>query len=150
LALDVECYLRDEPIRARPVGKMEKLWRWGRRNPKLATVSGLAISALVALVVVSILFAISESNAAARLRLEAARIALDHGLALCEKGDVSQGILWLAHSAEIVPPDAIDLQREIRANLASWSPRVNPLSLSLQHENHVNTVAYSPDGKTIL
>ena len=36
LAEDLRRYLADEPIHARPVGKMERTWRWCKRRPALA------------------------------------------------------------------------------------------------------------------
>ncbi|MBI2947167.1 MAG: protein kinase [Verrucomicrobia bacterium] len=44
-------FLRDEPIRARPATQTEKLWRWCRRKPALATACGfIALLGLVILI----------------------------------------------------------------------------------------------------
>jgi serine/threonine-protein kinase len=48
LALELERWLRDEPVRARRVGRMERAARWCRRNPGLAAGSTLLLVLLVA------------------------------------------------------------------------------------------------------
>src|SRR5439155_24929465 len=61
LAEDLKRFLEDRPIRARRVTVRERCWRWCRRNPALAAVSGLAVAALLTVVVVSVSFAIHQA-----------------------------------------------------------------------------------------
>ena len=39
LAADLRRYLRGEPILARPLNRLERLWRWAKRNPRVAALS---------------------------------------------------------------------------------------------------------------
>ncbi|MBI2477515.1 MAG: hypothetical protein HYV60_02345, partial [Planctomycetia bacterium] len=52
-AEDLERFLEDRPILARRANIPERLFRWARRNPAVATLSGLAISLLLLVAVVS-------------------------------------------------------------------------------------------------
>jgi WD40 repeat protein/serine/threonine protein kinase len=151
LADDLERWLDGKVISVRPVSSAERCWRWCRRNPYLAAVSGLAISSLVSVTVLSALFALHSSQTADALRRErgetekalnesrrlSAGLALDRGLRLAEKGDVegqpdvAAGLLWMARALEIAPPDAVDLQQAIRTNLAAWAGELCTLRAEL-------------------
>ncbi len=48
LAKDLQAWLDDKPILARPAGHTEKSWRWCRRNPVVATLSLLTVIAAIA------------------------------------------------------------------------------------------------------
>ena len=174
LASDLRHYLLGEPIIARPISSIEKGWRWCRRNPALAAASGLATSGLLITAILAVVLAINRSLAAEKIhqeqiqtlteqqrtktaleesesrRRQAAWVALTQGRKLCEQGNVSEGMLWLAKSLEIAPANNEDLQRVIRMNLASWSQRLGKLELVISPRARVLGLATSPDGKSIL
>src|SRR5262249_8472000 len=53
LAEDLQRFMDDRPIRARRVSQSERLWRWCRRNPAVASLIGLIATVLVTVAVVA-------------------------------------------------------------------------------------------------
>jgi eukaryotic-like serine/threonine-protein kinase len=66
LAADRQRYLDDEPIQARRLSLRERGGRWCRRNPALAAAASLAATSLIAVTVLSILFALSQADIGAQ------------------------------------------------------------------------------------
>jgi WD40 repeat protein len=75
LADDLRRFRAGEAICARPVGKLERLEFWCRRNPALAAVSAAGLLTLIAGAVVSLAFGIEASRSAAELEKTADDLA---------------------------------------------------------------------------
>jgi serine/threonine-protein kinase len=62
LAEDLERFQLGEPILARPVGSVERLWRWCRRNPRIALLTGAVGLLLISVTAVSATAAVRISK----------------------------------------------------------------------------------------
>jgi serine/threonine-protein kinase len=74
LADDLTRYLEGKPILARPVSAPERFWRWCRRNPRVAVLSGVIMLAILAWGGTTSILTINLKNEKDRT-LEALRVA---------------------------------------------------------------------------
>jgi WD40 repeat protein/tRNA A-37 threonylcarbamoyl transferase component Bud32 len=176
VARELERWLAGEPIHARAIGRSKQALRWCRRNPVVAALGGLSLAALVATTTISLIWAFREreiarqqTEAAEELKqsrqqiasslatsealrreseLQTTALTLERALTLCERGETTAGLLWLARSLSLLPRDADDLDWCIRANLAGWSNELHPLRAVLECPGPVLGVAFQPDGRS--
>src|SRR5262249_20372566 len=62
LAADLRRWQGGEPIQARPVGTLERTWRWCRRNPVVAALTATVAVSLLAGTVIASYFAIRATR----------------------------------------------------------------------------------------
>ncbi len=154
LAEDLRRFRQGRPVVARPVGRVERLVRWGRRNPTLAVSSGTAAVLLFAVAAVSAAWAVHADHQATTIRgaLEEserrrAENYLDRGQAEAERGEVGLGLLWMARGLEAAPPVDDDLARVVRANLAQWGNQ--HLALTDCQVPPGKAIGFGPDGRAV-
>src|SRR5262249_7915709 len=140
-----------QPIHARPVGRLELLWRWGRRNPALATAAALAIAAIGLVVALMAAFALHRAHASRQAQRLSAELVVGRALCDWEGGEVGRGTLWLARGLQLATAAQDDrLQRAIRANLAAWRLEIHPLKHLLPMRSAIQVAVFSSDGLTVL
>jgi serine/threonine protein kinase len=117
LAEDLRRFLNGEPIRARPVGVVERFWRWCGRNPAIAALTASAAVFLLSGATIASYFAIQananasrtqEALAAESKRRQQTREALDM---------LSSQVIeeWLTRQKELLPEHRSFLQKAVAA-----------------------------------
>jgi WD40 repeat protein/predicted Ser/Thr protein kinase len=159
LADDLRRFLDHDAIRARAVSPLERVWKWARRRPAVAGLSvAIVLVTLASLGLVTWQWRRAEGETVQARQAEA-RLALQQGLTLCERGDLSAGLLWLARALDRADgAGTAELDRPIRINLADWGSQIRPVGIRLENPGEDRSVdriavlglAFSPDDRTLL
>jgi len=110
MGAELRRYLAGEPILARPVGHVERVWRLCQRHPQVATLSGLLILALAAGAAVSTTMAVRASRSAAQERQQRERS--EQSLELAEHA-VNDYLTRVAQDQRLAQPEFHDLRFDL-------------------------------------
>jgi formylglycine-generating enzyme required for sulfatase activity len=134
LANDLQRFQASEPIRARPVGAVERTWKWARRRPALAALLGVVLLALVSLTVLSgnlvaARYDADEKRQAAEQEADKAKKARDFLVSIFRIKDVQAGNTTTArqilnHAEQRIPIEFAE-QPELRDELLAAIADVN-------------------------
>jgi WD40 repeat protein len=177
LAEDLRRFLADEPIRARPVSRAERAWKWVRRNRAVSLASAGVLLTLLAGTAVSTLFALSTRREADRAAANEAlaiqrtsevaaerdsvraaeresrqrmiRLNIMNGTLSLDAGEPAAALLWFHQAWEVARPDR-DAEPSHRARLAGLLQSMPDLVGACFHPCQVCDAAFSPDGTRIL
>jgi WD40 repeat protein/predicted Ser/Thr protein kinase/Flp pilus assembly protein TadD len=163
LAEDLDRWLAGEPIAARPAGKLEKAWKWARRNPAQAALAATVLVATAALLIVGVIFNAHLQIARGKLADQVEKVGRVEAEAAQRLAQAKSLQAHIAYVAEIgrahreledhfpMRAGAI-LDQHIASDHRAWEwhylQRQCPRE-RLAMSNAAGCVAWSPDGKLL-
>lgn len=97
---DLLRFVNREPIMARPVGRLERLWRWTQRKPLVAGLTAAVAVSLIAGTIISSAFAVSASRNAKVAEENAERAGRNESQALTSAKEAAQNAVIAQQNAK--------------------------------------------------
>lgn len=151
---ELDRFSAGRPIQARPIGKLEVVWRWCRREPAAASLAGAVFLLLVALasgatVAAVRIAAARDAQRSERLRAERTVNQLEAKEAedLLRGDRASRGLAHLAHVLRKDPTNQVAASRIASVLMQRNFPL--PLCAPMKHDAVVWSVSYSSDGALV-
>jgi WD40 repeat protein/serine/threonine protein kinase len=164
LAEDLRRFLGGEPIVARPVGPIERAWRWCRRHPAPASLTA-AVVLVAALGLMGVLWQWSEAVKArnlesirafaegeARQQVETTLVDMytTSGIQAGDQGENGRAALWFANAARRARGDR-DRQRANAIRARTWGRRAFvPLHAFVAEGTWPGGIVFHPKGRYLI
>ncbi|MSU59351.1 MAG: hypothetical protein EXS35_14470 [Pedosphaera sp.] len=156
LSKDLERWLAREPIEARPVTRIERVAKWARRNPAVATLTILALALfLVGLAGVFWQWKRAERNAvraeekSAESRERLAGVYVANGNRMWTEGNPFDALVWFAEALRIEAGNP-EQEKTHRVRLASTMNQSPRLLRTWLHPPGIEHASLSKDGKRLV
>ncbi|MEO8428698.1 MAG: protein kinase, partial [Verrucomicrobiota bacterium] len=155
LAEDLERWLEGQPILARPVAPLERLWLWTRRKPVTAGLTATVVALVIATAFGSTIMSwrIAAARDEARRQAEENRqrvvwLNLSQGVELLKKGEQLDALPWLGEALRLdAGPATREASHRMRLQaVLRHSPRLDQLWF---HDGFAQHAVFSPDGRRI-
>lgn len=160
LSDDLKRYMAGAPIKARPIGPLERAWRWCKRHRDVALLSGVLLLVLLAVAIAAPIVAIQQSRLAREIQLrhraltdQTARRLFQRASQEHNEGRLAEGIALLSSAYALTSSSGEGtaaesrFQESVRNLMAGWSYEAGQ---PIVQNAAVLTAAFSPDGRSIL
>lgn len=148
LEAELDRTLRGEPIRTRPVGPLERTWRWCRRNPRLSMMAGAVVLLGLALLI-GIPWAVWRIERQRQLADAAlSKLEIERAQDWFAADRAAEGTALLASLVRQRPKDRA--LAEWLMNELTYRSFAMPTFEGLGHDDMVFYAQFSPDGRRLL
>ena len=149
LAAEIDRYLANEPVEARPPSRAYRVRKFIRRHRTTVMMASLALLALIAVSVLSTVFSLKLGDRSGN-RIAGRRPSISSAdWAAFDRDEVGPGLLSMVESwRSAAAAGDTAWQHTARAALSAWQRQNPTVRFVLSHAKAIRNVGFSPDGRT--